>query len=57
MDFHDSPEDGAFRQEVREFLAAELPKGFGRPSGPAPGGDADVVRPRPGGSGLSLTRR
>src|SRR3990170_5755168 len=29
MDFHDSPEDAAFRQEVGDFLAAELPKGFG----------------------------
>jgi len=31
VDFRDSPEDAAFRQEVREFLARELPKGFGRP--------------------------
>ncbi len=31
MDFRDSPEDAAFRQEVRAFLARELPKGFGRP--------------------------
>ncbi len=29
MDFRDSPQDAAFRQEVRNFLAAELPKGFG----------------------------
>src|SRR3990170_2278208 len=36
MDFRDSPEDAAFRQEVRDFLAAELPKGFG----PAGEGDA-----------------
>ena len=25
MDFRDSPEDAAFRQEVRDFLAQELP--------------------------------
>lgn len=30
MEFRDSPEDAAFRREVREFLAQELPKGFGR---------------------------
>jgi alkylation response protein AidB-like acyl-CoA dehydrogenase len=35
MDFHDSPEDAAFRREVQAFLAAELPKGFGQPKGPA----------------------
>ena len=29
MDFRDSPEDAAFRQEVRDFLAAELSKGPG----------------------------
>ena len=34
MDFRDSPEDAAFRQVVKEFLAEELPKGFGPPSGP-----------------------
>jgi alkylation response protein AidB-like acyl-CoA dehydrogenase len=26
MDFHDSPEDAAFRTEVREFLATEMPR-------------------------------
>jgi len=26
MDFHDSPEDAAFRAEVRDFLAKEMPK-------------------------------
>src|SRR3990170_8794492 len=34
MDFRDSPEDAALRQVVKEFLAEELPKGFGPPSGP-----------------------
>jgi len=33
VDFRDSPEDAAFRQEVGEFLAAELPKGFGPATG------------------------
>ncbi len=31
MEFRDSPEEAAFRQEVRDFLARELPKGLGRP--------------------------
>src|SRR3990170_588763 len=39
MDFRDSPEDAAFRQEVRAFLAAELPKGFGPSSEGAAGED------------------
>jgi len=35
MDFRDSPEDAAFRQEVRAFLAAEFSRCAGAPSGPA----------------------
>ena len=31
MDFRDTPEEAAFRQEVREFLDKELPQGFGTP--------------------------
>jgi len=31
MHFHDSPEDAAFRREVREFIERELPKGFDPP--------------------------
>ncbi|MEX1253072.1 MAG: acyl-CoA dehydrogenase family protein [Dehalococcoidia bacterium] len=30
MDFHDSPEEAAFRQEVRDFIANELPTGLAR---------------------------
>jgi len=30
MDFRDSPEEAAFRQEVRDFLSKELPATFGR---------------------------
>ncbi len=41
MDFRDSPEDAAFRKEVREFLDAEVPKGFGKASGPARKGAED----------------
>src|SRR3970040_1076791 len=40
MDFRDSPEDAAFRQEVGDFLAAELPQGFG----PAVSGAAERVQ-------------
>ena len=31
MDFRDSPEDAAFRKEVREFVARELPDGLTQP--------------------------
>ncbi len=36
MDFRDTPEEAAFRQEVREFIAREAPKIEG-------GGDADMI--------------
>jgi alkylation response protein AidB-like acyl-CoA dehydrogenase len=44
MDFRDSPEESAFRNEVRRFIAAEKPKGFGEPGGPAAGADDDRLR-------------
>jgi len=43
MDFHDAPEDAAFRREVKDFLAVELPKGFGQPKGAAKSQD-DALR-------------
>ena len=50
MDFRDLPEDAAFRREVREFLVAERPKGFGRPrtrAGAGPEGrERDCPPPR-----------
>lgn len=33
MDFHDSPEEAAFREEVRTFLRDELPEGLARRGG------------------------
>ncbi len=33
MDFHDSPEEAAFRQQVRKFLKDELPEGLARKGG------------------------
>ncbi|MCH7523316.1 MAG: acyl-CoA dehydrogenase family protein, partial [Chloroflexi bacterium] len=44
MDFRDTPEDAAFRREVRDFLDAEQSKGFGRASGPAAAADEDRLR-------------
>ncbi len=42
MDFHDSPEEAAFRREVRDFLAAELPDSFAsRDDEEGPGGGID----------------
>jgi alkylation response protein AidB-like acyl-CoA dehydrogenase len=38
MDFRDTPEEAAFRQEVREFIAREAPKIEG-----GGGGDADMI--------------
>ncbi|MCK9521298.1 MAG: acyl-CoA dehydrogenase family protein, partial [Dehalococcoidia bacterium] len=34
MQFRDTPEEAAFRSEVREFIAAEAPKGLGRSADP-----------------------
>ena len=33
MDFHDSPEEAAFREKVRQFLKDELPEGLARKGG------------------------
>ena len=33
MDFHDSPEEAAFREQVRQFLKDELPEGLARKGG------------------------
>jgi alkylation response protein AidB-like acyl-CoA dehydrogenase len=38
-----APEDEAFRDEVREFLEANLPKGWGTPKYRGPRGEADRV--------------
>jgi alkylation response protein AidB-like acyl-CoA dehydrogenase len=32
MNFHDSPQEAAFRGEVRDFIAANLPAGYGTPA-------------------------
>ena len=41
MDFHDTPEEASFRQEVREFLKSELPERFrGMGAGAYGGGGA-----------------
>jgi alkylation response protein AidB-like acyl-CoA dehydrogenase len=40
MDFHDSAEESAFRTQVREFIAGELPKHV-KPGQPAPGPEDD----------------
>jgi alkylation response protein AidB-like acyl-CoA dehydrogenase len=34
MDFRDTPEEATFRQEVRDFIASEAPKGEGRNADP-----------------------
>ena len=31
MDFRDTPEEARFRQEVRDFIVANLPEGYGTP--------------------------
>jgi alkylation response protein AidB-like acyl-CoA dehydrogenase len=38
MDFRDSPDEAAFRQELRAWLAANLPEGWGRPGFEEPTG-------------------
>jgi len=43
MDLRDSPEQAAFRREVREWLAANLPEGWGTPDFPAPKNPAEEV--------------
>ena len=50
MDFRDSPEDAAFRQEVRDFLTGELAKGLGEASGPASAAGDDRRRGGPSAS-------
>jgi alkylation response protein AidB-like acyl-CoA dehydrogenase len=37
MDFRDTPDEAAFRAEVREWLAANLPEGWGTPAWREPG--------------------
>jgi alkylation response protein AidB-like acyl-CoA dehydrogenase len=48
VDFRESPELVAFRLEVREWLARNLPPGFGRPG---------ARGPRDAGEGVALARR
>jgi alkylation response protein AidB-like acyl-CoA dehydrogenase len=43
IDFASSPEEEAFRASVREWLAANLPAGWGTPRHPAPKGAAEKV--------------
>jgi alkylation response protein AidB-like acyl-CoA dehydrogenase len=41
MDFHDAPEEAAFRTQVRAFIQENLPKGWGRPDEVETFGDPD----------------
>ncbi len=50
MEFHDSPEEAAFRQEVRAFVAAEAPK-------PDPGASPEGARERYKGWSKKLASR
>ena len=43
MDFRDTPEEAAFRSKLREWLAANLPEGWGAPKWREPEGDARVA--------------
>jgi alkylation response protein AidB-like acyl-CoA dehydrogenase len=42
MDFRDSPDEAAFRTEVRDWLAANLPAGWGTPGFIEPSGDERI---------------
>src|SRR5687768_3928609 len=44
MDFHDTPDEAAFRQEVRDFIKAELPAEWGKREDAS----ADPFTPSPG---------
>ncbi|HEY7282217.1 MAG TPA: acyl-CoA dehydrogenase family protein [Actinomycetota bacterium] len=43
MDFRDTPDEAAFRQGLREWLAANVPEGWGAPGHPEPQGDERVA--------------
>ena len=42
MDFRETPEQKAFRLEVRKWLSQSLPEGWGTPAFRAPRSDADA---------------
>jgi alkylation response protein AidB-like acyl-CoA dehydrogenase len=43
VDFRDTPDEAAFRQEVRAWLASNLPDGWGRPGYVEPEGEARLA--------------
>jgi len=43
MDFRDSPDEAAFRTRVRDWLAGNLPEGWGTPAHPEPTGSERVA--------------
>jgi alkylation response protein AidB-like acyl-CoA dehydrogenase len=43
VDFRDSPDEAAFRERVRSWLAENAPQGWGEPGYPEPGGDERVA--------------
>src|SRR5438552_386447 len=43
MDFRDTPEEAAFRQGLRDWLAKNIPEGWGQPGHKEPEGDERIA--------------